>query len=52
MKKIVEEENRFLKKDIKLDSSDEKGHYRSEKIEKQMRNQYQQLKYAMGLAHV
>jgi hypothetical protein len=52
LKKVVQEENKFLERRVDLPEYDEKGQVRSEKIEKEMLTQYEQLKYTMGLAHV
>ena len=52
MKKVVQEENRFLERRSELQEQDNRGHERSSKIEQEMLSQYESLKYVMGLAHV
>lgn len=52
MKKVVQEENRFLERRSELQEQDHYGHERSSKIEQEMHSQYESLKYVMGLAHV
>lgn len=52
MKKVVQEENRFLERRSELQEQDSRGHERSSKIEQEMLSQYESLKYVMGLAHV